>query len=264
MSNLQEAYAKLARHYDSDYEAMGYDEDIDFYVSAARRIQGPVLEMGCGSGRILLPTAESGVEVHGMEQSPDMLARLKDELARRGEKVRQRVTLQRGDIRYSQAGREDAFALVTAPFRVIQHLLTRDDQKAWLGNVRRHLRPEGRLIFDVFQPDFEMVSNSPEEPFKEIDYTDNASGRRITRHAQVRHQPELQTFDIRMVWREYDAEDHETAKEEASFQVRWFVKSELESLLELEGFEVVDFWGDFVPTPFGPGASQQIVEARLA
>ncbi|HSR67531.1 MAG TPA: class I SAM-dependent methyltransferase [Acidobacteriota bacterium] len=259
--SLQEAYAVVARHYDTDYQALGYDEDIDFYVNAARRSGGPVLEMGCGSGRVLLPVAEAGVAVHGMELSGDMLERLETEAGQLEEATRPLATWQQGDMRRDRA--QGRYPLVTAPFRVIQHLLTRQDQRAWLQNVARHLTPGGRLIFDVFQPDYSIISDDSGEPFKELDYTDNGSGKRITRHAQVRHQPEIQLFDLKLVWREYDSQGQQTGTEETSFRMRWFVKGELENLLELEGFRVAEFWGDFKPTPFGPGATQQIVEAVM-
>ncbi|HUF79231.1 MAG TPA: class I SAM-dependent methyltransferase, partial [Thermoanaerobaculia bacterium] len=116
-----EFYDGCAAFYDADYEAAGYDEDVPFYVELARESGGPVLEMGCGTGRVLLAVAQAGIEIAGIDGSARMLDRLKAHLAEEPEAVRRRVRLLHGDIRTARV--EGDFALVTAPFRVVQHLV---------------------------------------------------------------------------------------------------------------------------------------------
>src|SRR6267143_4856125 len=144
-------YALMARFYDADYEADGRVEDVAFYSSLARETGASVLEMGCGSGRNLLPIARAGIAIHGIDSSPAMLRALRDRLSAEPEEVRQRVGLTQGDIRSAQLG--SRYGLVTAPFRVAQHLLGPDDRRAWLQNVARHLEPSGVFCFDVLRPD---------------------------------------------------------------------------------------------------------------
>ena len=71
-----EFYDRCAAFYDGDYEAAGYDRDVPFYVELARESGGPVLEMGCGTGRVLLPVARAGIEIAGVDASARMLERL--------------------------------------------------------------------------------------------------------------------------------------------------------------------------------------------
>src|SRR5688572_23755792 len=87
--------------------------DISFYVEAAAKSGGPVLELGCGTGRILIPTARSGIEIAGLELSVGMLEACRRRLQAEPPEVRGRVSLQRGDMRDFDLGR--SFRLVTIP-----------------------------------------------------------------------------------------------------------------------------------------------------
>lgn len=255
-------YDRCAAYYDGDYEAAGYDDDVPFYVELARASGGPVLEMGCGTGRVLLPVARAGIGVVGIDASGAMLERLEARLAQEPAAVRRRVRLIRGDIRTVRV--EGDFPLVTAPFRVVQHLAHRADQRAWLGNVARHLRPDppGELVFDVFQPDYSMIAESPLLSV-DVEREDPATGRTIRRVSRAHHHPESQTFEVGFQWLiEGEDGDEETAAEIETV-ARWFTRPELELLLEIEGFEVLDFWGGFDRSAFGPDAEDQVVRARI-
>lgn len=255
---MRDFFRIAAPFYDADYATLRGDADVSFYVDLAKELGGPVLEMGCGTGRILLPTAREGIRIHGIDLSPDMLARLASKLAAEPAEVRDRVTFSRGDIRTAGAGGE--FALVTAPFGVAQLLLTRDDQRAWLRNVRRHLTAGGALCFDVFQPDFSYLA-APRGPYTDIDRTDPGSGRRTRRIARTTPRNEFQVIDIEFRW--IVEEDGGTTETGCNLRLRWFTRGELENLLELEGFQITDYWGSFARDPFGEGAAEQIVLAAV-
>ena len=257
--DLQSFYALSSASYDEDYAALGYTEDIAFYRDLAVEGGGPVLEMGCGTGRILLPTARAGIRIHGVDASPDMLAVLRRKLASEPKEVCDRITLSQGDVRDAQV--EGRFALVTAPFRVAQHLLTRDDQRAWLRNVKRHLAPGGALVFDVFQPDLSRFV-APSEWNLEIERTDAQSGHRLRRYARTVPHNALQLVEVEMRYVAETAAGEPISQREGGFTFRWYTRGELENLLELEGFEVLDYWGSFAREPFGEHAKQQVIRAR--
>ncbi|MFP3941618.1 MAG: class I SAM-dependent methyltransferase [Thermoanaerobaculia bacterium] len=255
-------YDLCARYYDGDYEAAGYEHDVAFYVERAVSSGGPVLEMGCGTGRVLLEVARAGIDVVGVDASAGMLARLDERLASEAEAVRSRVRTLRGDIRSVRADGE--FALVMAPFRVVQHLVERRDQRAWLRNVARHLRrdPPGELVFDVFQPDYGMIAESPLVSV-DIEREEPEAGRTVRRVSRAEHHPEDQTFEVGFEWLVQDRSGEELVETSVTTLARWFTRPELECLLELEGFEVLDLLGDFEGSPFGAGAEDQVVRARL-
>lgn len=276
-ADVERFYGVCAAFYDADYEAAGYDRDIGFYVELARAAGGAgggsVLELGCGTGRVLLPAAraldEAGSDavVVGVDASAAMLSRLEERLAAEPEGVRERVRLVHGDIRtvdvrgYAPEG----FALATAPFRVVHHLVEREDLRAWLANVARHLSSNGarggHLVFDLFQPDYSMVADPPSLSV-DIERTDPATGRTVRRVSSARHEPESQTFEVEFEWLVEGEDGEEESIEAGVTLLRWFTHAELELLLELEGFETVDAWGDFDRTPYGPGAEAIVVRAR--
>lgn len=126
--------------------------DTQFYVDEAKAVAGSVLELGCGTGRVLLPIARAGYAIDGLDSSPQMLERCETKLLAEPASVKERAHLHRGDVRSFNLGKK--FDLVTAPFRVLQHLTTVEDQLAFLDAVARHLQPGGRFCFDVFNPNF--------------------------------------------------------------------------------------------------------------
>ena len=269
MNELSRFYDRCAAFYEGDYDAAGYHHDIPFYVEiareAVREVEGPVLELGCGTGRVLLPIARAGIEAVGVDASPGMLERLRGVLGAEAEEVRRRVRVMEGDIRSVRVpGGEGAFALVTAPFRVAQHLLTLEDRRAWLRTVAHHLRrdPPGHLVFDVFQPDYEQIADSPVVSV-DIERVDPETGRRIRRVSRADHHPESQTLDVTFEWLVADPDGEERTERAIETTVRWYTRGEIECLLALEGFEINDFWGDFERTPFGADAEDQVVRAQL-
>src|SRR5947209_15436608 len=124
-SSGYEEYAFIADLYD---HVVPYRDrpDVGFFVEAARTAGGPVLEIGCGTGRVLIPTARAGLDIVGLDLSPHMLAVCRQRLRGESEGVRERVELVQADMRSFELGRR--FTLATIPFRPFQHLLTVEDQ----------------------------------------------------------------------------------------------------------------------------------------
>src|SRR4029078_8312389 len=134
----------LALNYDALYGVMRDPSgDAAFYRQLAQEAGGPVLELGCGPGRVLLPIAALGIPCVGVDASPAILPVL------RGKNPPPNLELVQASMETLDVGAR-RFALVTCPFRAFQHLLTVDAQLAALANVRRHLAPGGGFAFDVF------------------------------------------------------------------------------------------------------------------
>src|SRR3982751_3148243 len=143
----------------------GYNErgDIGVYVEEAARVDGPILEVASGTGRVLIPIARTGKRIVGVERSRQMLDRCREKVAAERPAVRDRITLHEADMRDFDAG--EKFALAIIPFRPLQHLTSIDDQLSCLDAIRRHLLPGGRLIFDVFNPDLARIAAASTEEF---------------------------------------------------------------------------------------------------
>jgi SAM-dependent methyltransferase len=123
--------------------------DVPFWRTLAAGVDGPVLELGCGTGRIALPLGRAGVRVVGIDRSAAMLARARARVARA--RLRGRVHLVRGDIRFlpvASRGRR-RFPMVIAPYGVLQSLLREKDLAATLAAVRAALRPGGTFGLEL-------------------------------------------------------------------------------------------------------------------
>lgn len=147
-------------------------DDVDYYVRAAKRTGGTVLEYGAGTGRVTLPLARAGVRVTGVDLSEKMLAQLRRHLAREPAAIARRVTLKLGDMR--QLRLRSRFDLVIVPFNAFQHLYSRTDVEMFLGHVWRHAKEGARLLFDVYLPnpaELDGLGDATYDPITQILHT---------------------------------------------------------------------------------------------
>jgi SAM-dependent methyltransferase len=152
-----DSYKNSAQYYDQAYAAKADLVDLPFYVDLAKRIGGPVLEIGCGTGRALLPTARAGIQIHGVDNSIPMLQVLRKHLDQEPREVQDRVSISEGDMRSFRL--EQKYPLVTIPFRPMQQMYTIEDQAAALKTAAFDLAKDGILAFDVFYPRFEFLDS---------------------------------------------------------------------------------------------------------
>ncbi len=246
---FQDPYDVVAEFYDYvvPYRNRG---DIDFFVEMARETGGPVLEIGCGSGRVLIPTARAGIEIVGLDLSRSMLTLCQQKLSQEPEEVRARVELVQGDMCDFDLDRE--FSLVTMPFRPFQHLITVEDQLACLRCVRGHLVDGGKLILDVYNPhlkwlaDEEFMKKWHEEP--EFTMPD---GRKVVRRGRNLSEDRFnqrQEVELSHLVTHPDGREEEVAQR---FWMRYFFRFELEHLLARAGFEVENLYADYDKSPVG-------------
>ena len=257
---MYDAFPDLPATYDS-VPLYNDRRDVRFYVEEARDAGGSVLEVGCGTGRILLPIARSGHPIDGLDSSPQMLDRCRTKVAAEPDAVRDRVRLHQGDARGFDLGRR--FNLVIAPFRVVQHLTTIEDQLAFLDSVARHLAPGGRIAFDVFNPDFDVLTSADgveREDTPETKLPDGRSFRRAGRVARVRWID--QVSEIELAYYISSGAGDRVERHVMSFDMRWYLRAELVHLLVRAGFRVRAFYGDFDRSPLTDESLEQIVCAE--
>jgi SAM-dependent methyltransferase len=140
-------YDDMAEQYDNIYSDT---YDAEFYLREAREADGPVLEIACGTGRILLRLLSSGVDIVGLDSSPSMLEVLKIKAKERG--LNPKIFL--ADMRDFQLKKR--FKLIIIPYRSILHL-TNDDKRKALQTIVSHLAEGGRLILHTYNPSEEHL-----------------------------------------------------------------------------------------------------------
>lgn len=254
-----EEYAAIAEYYDAT-PLYANRADIGFYLACAAQASGKVLELGCGTGRILIPTAAAGHTIVGLDLSPDMLSRCREKLRAQPAEVQARVRLLEGSM--TSFDLREQFALVTMPFRVFQHLLTVEDQLACLGRVRRHLVAGGRLVFDIFQPNLAMLHDpaftQEREEFPEVELPDGRRFRRASRVAAFRRAEQINEVEIITYVRHPDGRQERRV---SAFPIRYYFRFEVEHLLAGSGFHLGALYGDFDLAPLREDSPEMIFVA---
>ncbi|MBI2855470.1 MAG: class I SAM-dependent methyltransferase [Chloroflexi bacterium] len=235
-------------------------DDIAFYVEEAQRSGGPVLELGCGTGRVTIPIARAGIEVVGLDRSTKML-----QVARRKAKAQGhlpgKLTWVRGDMRRFSLGRR--FALVIIPFRGFLSLLTVQEQQSCLECVGEHLALGGRLIFDAFVPDLDMLIDNGTTPFHFGDVSHPEDGRRLVVWHQNRFDNHNQINSARTIAEEVNEVGEVVHRLYLDFQIRYLHRFEAQHLLGVCGFQVEELYGWFDRRPFDEESSEMVWVARV-
>ena len=236
---------------------VGVDGDVGFYTEEAVRSGSPVLELGCGSGRVTLPIARSGVDVVGLDKSRDLR-----ELARRKatSEVGERVSFVCGDLTDFCLTRQ--FALIAIPYRTFQHLYAVADQEMALQCIHEHLTRDGLLIFDTFDPHQLLVGEGWCSGLrKDTDFIHPESGRRVVVWYDRDYDPQLQLLEQELVFEELEPDGAVCSRSSRRLTLRHSHRWEMEYLLERCGFVVEALYGDFYGGEY-PGFGDQVWVAR--
>jgi ubiquinone/menaquinone biosynthesis C-methylase UbiE len=252
MESSIEQYRGLdAELYDTDYADYPTD-DIQFYVEEAVGCGSPLLELGCGTGRITIPIARAGIPVTGIDISMDMLEIATRKISRLQPDIAGRIELLQGDMRDFQLDR--TFDLVIIPFRAFICLLTVEHQKQALLNVRRHITPGGRLILNFYDPnlreilDYEEKRRSVQQLMNRFKHP--VSGNQVSEWSNWIYDLTEQTVEEVRNYIEEDAEGTIVSSTVVKLRVRYLYRWEMHHLLELCGYRVEQLYSDFKRKPF--------------
>lgn len=204
-------------------------EDIGFYVGEALLSDGPVLELGVGTGRIAVPIAQAGIEVIGVDSSAPMLERCRERARASG--VAELLDLRLGDLRDPPVS--EKVPLVISPFRAFLHLLSNEERRLALARIRDLLRPRGRLVFDVFAPSSDDIAQT--------------HGRWIEREPEIFERADWDAKK-RLLTLQVRAPDGAT-----SMDLAWLSQPEWRELLERSGFSIEACYGWFDRSSYDGG-----------
>ena len=219
--------------------------DERFYLEEAETTGGPVLELGCGTGRIALPLAVAGLEVHGLDASSAMLARAKQKREQLPAETAKLLHLHHGDMAGFEIERK--FALIFIAFRSFQILSTPEDQRRCLACVRKHLAPDGKVIINLFDPRYDAILPGRQEAVvSPREFTHPTTGNRVLVETLERvNEPLTQTFVERWRFTEINSVGETLRQEEEQLKLRWTFRYEMRHLVESCGFAVEAEYSDF-------------------
>jgi len=238
----------FARFYDVIYHQMRDGIDHEFFLNAISQTGGKVLEVGVGTGRFFTDALNRGADIYGIDISQSMIEVLKGKL---DTTQHHRVSLQSiVDFRF-----DFRFDLIIAPFRVLMHVLEKDEQLQALNNVYRHLNPGGKFIFDTFVPDLNQLIKGFDN-FKDFE-GEYEPGRQLKRFVST--QPDLINQIINIHFHlEWD-EDGTIRQGDWRVPLRFFFRYELEHLIERSDFEQYRILGDFLGNELNATSKEFIV-----
>jgi ubiquinone/menaquinone biosynthesis C-methylase UbiE len=234
-------------HYDLMIKSRNAYESVPFYLKQAKKYGGPVLELACGTGRISIPIAKKGIEIVGLDFSVQMLEQAK----RNSEKNHLDLEWIEADMTNFNLNRE--FSLILMPAAALNWVLENSSIKNCLSCVKGHLKQDGRFIFNVFNPNLEILQRDPSHKYEMDKYPDpNGEGTIVVTGSNIYDK----ATQINHVTSYYNIKNKEIIKK---LKLRMFFPKELDGLLHYNGFIIDHKYGSFEEEPFNSDSNWQIV-----
>jgi SAM-dependent methyltransferase len=254
-------YRAIADYYDAEHadEPM-LQRDVPFMLRHFPRRRCDALEIAVGTARAAIPVAQAGYRVVGIDYDPAMLA-----IARR---KRDFVGLDDARLRLLEMDATELklprrFDRVFLLFNTLLGFTTLEELDAVLGGVREHLKPSGRFWLDIFNPDPRILSHRTRTTFSTSLFYVPSLGRTVQRRVSVSVDAtaQLQTVEFAYTWFD-DAGVRRRARR--VFELTFLFPRELQILLERNGLEIEQQWGDHDGSPLSDSSPRIIASCRLA
>ena len=240
-----------------DLEYTHQDEDLNLYRGLAQTLGGPVLELGCGTGRLAIALAQAGHDVHGIDRAPGMLEQMHRRVSQQAPEVQSRIQTSCADARGFQLNRQ--FPLVLWPFNALHYCRRLEDVHAVLSCVRQHLTPDGLLAIDCYLPDLALYDRDPHDRVEPREFTHPETGELLTSWEQGWWDPQLQIHHVVYAYQ------HSNGRILRShLQFRMHTLAELTQMLTGAGWQILHQAQDFNGTPVDEGALKWVGVLRPA
>ena len=254
-------YEHIARYYDLSHDRLV--DDIPFILDLAATAAGPVLEIGCGSGRLLVPLARAGYDATGIDSSPEMLARAEFRLAAEPEVVRARVRLVKADVKNLALPQAEPFGLIIFGYNTFMHL-DEAGAGAALKRLRPLLRDGGRLFIDVTSPILlSMAADDPDFVLEDV-LEDRAQGETVHQYTAYEGIFGEQAVDVTWVYEAKNGSDKSAdGLKRTRTRLRYFYlyPHQYDLLLTLTGYRLLALYGDYTGGPFDEESERLILLA---
>jgi SAM-dependent methyltransferase len=248
-----DAYAPFAEYYDSEYDA--FDADLDFYRQFALQANGPILELGCGTGRVLRALAELGLPLTGIDNSAEMLRRARTRLS--GD-----VRLVLADVRcVTQAQLPNApYWMAFSAINSWLHLPDAAAQLDALRALRGVVVSGGLLLLDLMVPEPHYLAALDGRLTCEFS-TELPNGDRLDKLVSRTHDLASQTISTTVYYDRARADSGQLSRAVGHYDTRYVHRFELEHLLERAGWRLISLYGSYDLDPYGADAERMLALA---
>ncbi|WP_088034261.1 class I SAM-dependent DNA methyltransferase [Evansella clarkii] len=250
VSNLEE-YNNPALY---DYENAGISEDINFLMKHAADIEGMIIDLACGTGRVTIPLAEAGFQLAGVDIHKGML----DEAERKS--VNLPIAWLEQDCTQLQLTVKSR--LIYMAGNSFQHFLTNEDQDKLLNGVNKHLEDGGLFIFDTRFPSADelLAPENQEEHWRT--YEDPEAGKRVEVFTICSYDQISQLQLNTMIRRMKDDDGTVIWERRSDITLRYVFPKEMDRLLSSAGFEILESYGNWKETPLTDKSTQMVFVCR--
>ena len=247
-------YATIARYYDA--ENTDKDDDVPLYLELAEEHGGPIMDIGCGTGRVMIPLARAGHEVHGIDNEPAMLAR---GIAVKDANPNFNLHFHEGDVLNHEF--DTQFKLMLVPYNGLMHFHDQESQLKVLQNLRKWTRDDGLLVLDLPNAGEIFATQDTDAIIMERTFLDSETGHMVMQQSHSHLDRTSQLFRVTWIYDEITADG--TLKRTASpLVLYYYFYSEVRLLLQLAGFEVEAVYGDTDYGEYSNGCERMVVFAK--
>ena len=249
-------YELIAPFYDIEHAR--FDEDLNLYVNFAELCGGPLLELACGSGRLLVPLAREGYELTGVDSSSRMLKLAQEALEKAG--VATQCTLVQEQMSTLRLGQK--FRLAFIALGSFGHVCTRQEQRQTLAAVRNHLSTGGKFILDISNGDVRYMEHLSGQMLHQGTWQ-REDGTMLSHMVSPASSLTKHLLELTHFYEEH-RQGEAVRRTVITTHLYLFERNEVELLLEEAGFEIVDVYGDYELSSFEHDSPRMIfiAEAR--
>lgn len=237
------------------YDAMNDSlvEDTHFYLDELKNENGQILELACGTGRITCALALAKKSITGLDLSETMLR----EAQNKSKKMNLNIDWHLGNMTNFNLSRK--FDVIFVGYNSVHHILTNQDFKKFLDSVKNHLKPNGRFLFDLFNPSIALL-NRKNVRTEMNNYIDPATGDYIFVNEENEYDAATQINHITYFYSKKNQLDFHSHP----LKMRCYFPQEIDALLEYNGFKIVNKYGSFKKHAFVSSSSKQIFECKIS
>jgi len=256
MGETDSIFDDIARHYDLLYEDR--EDDLAMWLELTAELEGDALEVGCGTGRVMLPLLQHDRRVTGLDISQVALRTARARLKAGG--FTAVAALHLADMRDFDLPQKN-FAFAFIPINTFMHCQTLADQQATLNCIYNHLQPGGRLVIDLYHPDPQTLLEADGRLLLENQIVDDLTGRTVHWFVVRRLRLDQQVQEVTFILDEI-ADDGTIRRDTLLFPLRYLHRFEMELLLKSVGFQLEDILGDYDLSPFQAESPRMIFIAK--